>query len=214
MRKICKSELPEIHSDTVLIKSRERNYHYQRICAIEKTLEACRAARLKFESELAEMKFISQKDGFSAGFEIFLGQFIKIISFYQKRQNERFLAYKYFLQEQVEKAIFDPELVEIIISKLQKEFNEDSKIIFIFPEKFRSFFSENLNCLYGNSLDVTIKNDSEMIRFPYEALLGEIFNSADQSILDISDKFNEQFTDILDMTIEKLEKLRQMGTDK
>ncbi|EBZ4888390.1 hypothetical protein EZW88_23795 [Salmonella enterica subsp. enterica serovar Bredeney] len=215
MRKICKSELPEIHSNTVIIKSRERNYHYQHICAIEKTLEACRVTRLKFESELAEMKIISQKEGFSAGLKIFFEQLIRIISFYQQRQSERFLAYKSFLQSQAEKIIYDPDFIGIIIAKLQKEFNEDSKIIFVFPDEFRHFFSDHLDCLYGNSLDVTIKNKSgpEIIRFPYEALLGEMFESTDKYISDITDKCNEQFTNVLDEMIEKLEMLKRIGTE-
>ncbi|HBA9513505.1 TPA: hypothetical protein J1413_004863 [Escherichia coli] len=212
MRKICNSELPENYAGVALIKSRARNAHYKRIVAVQKTLEHCRSIRSEFESELDELKLKSKRDGFSAGFEIFLEQFISVINLYNKRRKDIFSSYKEYLRIQLEYLLFDPDMVEVIISKIQNEFYEpkDKEFMFIFPEKFRSVFSGDINCLFTDGFDITLKNSSEIIRFPYGDLCEEIFKSMD---CNIPDKLNDSFKDTIDCIIRKLKKLKCMLPD-
>lgn len=215
MRKICRSELPENYSNAVLIKSHARNSHYQRMVAVEKTLEHCRRIRSEYESELDELKFQNQQDGFSAGFEIFLNQFLSIIDLYHKRRSYVFSSYKQHLKALLENLLFDPDIIEVVISKIQKEFHEqeDKDFIFVFPEKFRSVFDGNVNCLFSDGPDITLKNSSEIIRFPYGDVCEEIFESMDSHVSNILDKLNNSFAGSIDCIIGKLTKLKCMLSD-
>lgn len=215
MRKICSSELPENYANVTLIKSRARSSHYQRIVAVQKTLEHCRGIRSEFESELDELKVKSRRDGFSAGFEIFLDQFISIINLYNKRRKDIFLSHKKYFMMQLENLLFDPDVVKVVISKIQNEFHEqeDNEFLFVFPEKFRSVFSGEINCLFVDGLDITLKNRSEIIRFPYDDICEKIRESMDCNMLNMFDKLNDSFIDTIDCIITKLKKIKSMLSD-
>ncbi|EKC7685920.1 hypothetical protein OQB17_004441 [Salmonella enterica] len=209
MQIIKKSELPENYANKVLIKRRERNYHYQHMVAIEKTLEYCRGIRLAFEAELAEERQRSQQDGFSAGFEIFLVQFIKIISLYNKRQEKTFNAYKNILKKQVKNLLFDSEVAELLISKMQGKVESNKDFIFIFPKEFCSIFNGELNCLYTDGGDITLKNNGGIIRFSYDTACEEMFETTELYFREVVDKLNQYFYDEIDSIINLLQELKK-----
>lgn len=198
MRTISNDELPQDWHKQTLIKSSERSRYRQMAKALERTLTRCSEIHAEYESHTVAIRENSEKEGFSAGFELFFTQIIAMIDEYEKCQKARFNALRNNLHDALASSLHDPVIVERIIHHLQEKCGHQKALRIIIPKEVAlPAGADASNYQFSDDNHITIQTDTDSIRFPGGALCRQWLAHAENEIIPLNQNISTLIPELL-----------------
>lgn len=204
MRTISKNSLPLDYHNHSVIKGKERD-HYQRMAkSLERTLARCNEMYAEYESHTVVLRENSQKEGFSAGFELFFSQLAEFLDDYEKRQRIRLKTFRNKLLGSIKESFNDAVIVERIIHNLQVQSGQQKPLRIIIPKTAKLPDGvDHSNYILSDDNHITIQNNMDSIRFPIDSICQHWITESDNSIHTLTQEIDKLIPAFIDSISEK-----------
>ena len=187
MRVIPLSDLPPESQQLSVIHFKERSRYKRLATALERTLTSCSEMHAEYESHTLTLRENSQKEGFIAGFELFITQLIHFFDDYEKQQNKRLSTLRTTVLNSIKGSFHDTVIVERIIHNLQVQCNQQKPLQIIIPRAVKLPQNiDNSNYIFSDDNNITIQNNMDSIRFPIDSVCQKWLMQADKATSPLS----------------------------
>ena len=192
MRTISENNLPPNYQHLSVIKGKER-HHYQRMAtSLERTLARCNEMYAEYESHTVVLRENSQKEGFSAGLDLFFSQLVKFLDDYEKKQHNRLITFRSKLLNSIKESFNDTVIIERIIHNLQVQSGQQKPLRIIIPKTARLPEGiDHSNYILTDDSHITIQNDMDSIRFPIDSVCQKWISESDNTIHPLNDEIDK-----------------------
>jgi len=204
MRTISCKIFPE-NSDVVLIKSSKRQQQNCLALALEHTLRQCNEIKNEHQAHLKRLYKEAECEGYTAGFTLFFEQFIRMLSDYERLQQERLQDLLAALDKNIRAAFKDKDIAQRIIAHVREHCVLQPPLTVIVPRG--TVFPEGTDLStvrFGDYDQITVSGKTASVRFPTELVCQRWLQSLAPDVHISHIAFKKLMTDSFTPTLNRL----------